>query len=106
MCLAEVRWTKASERPRAQVLHFRGEPTRRPESAIVRRLRLSAAVSRQMQPTPATRSHADVGPRDAIRPPLKWAGGKRWQVPHLRPLWEPYQSHRLVEPFCGGIGVT
>ena len=22
-----------------------------------------------------------------LRPPLKWAGGKRWQVPHLRPLW-------------------
>jgi len=42
----------------------------------------------------------------ALRPPLKWAGGKRWQVPHLRPLWEPYADRRLVEPFCGGLAVT
>lgn len=39
-------------------------------------------------------------------PPLKWAGGKRWQVPHLRPLWEPHSRRRLVEPFCGGLAVT
>jgi DNA adenine methylase len=37
---------------------------------------------------------------------LKWAGGKRWQVPHLRPLWEPHRRRRLVEPFCGGLAVT
>jgi DNA adenine methylase len=42
----------------------------------------------------------------ARRPPLKWAGGKRWQVPHLRPLWEPHRDRRLVEPFCGGLAVT
>jgi DNA adenine methylase len=41
-----------------------------------------------------------------LRPPLKWAGGKRWQVPHLRPLWEPHNRRRLVEPFCGGLAVT
>lgn len=41
-----------------------------------------------------------------IRPLLKWAGGKRWQVPHLRDLWEPHQHRRLVEPFCGGLAVT
>src|SRR5438046_8907964 len=23
-----------------------------------------------------------------LPPPLKWAGGKRWQLPHLRKLWE------------------
>lgn len=40
------------------------------------------------------------------RPPLKWAGGKRWQVPHLRPLWEPHRHRRLVEPFCGGLAVA
>lgn len=39
-------------------------------------------------------------------PPLKWAGGKRWQVPHLRPLWTPQAHRRLVEPFCGGLAVT
>ena len=42
----------------------------------------------------------------ALRPPLKWAGGKRWQVPRLRPLWEPHADRRLVEPFCGGLAVT
>lgn len=41
-----------------------------------------------------------------LRPPLKWAGGKRWQVQHLRALWEPHQRKRLVEPFCGGLAVT
>jgi DNA adenine methylase len=39
-------------------------------------------------------------------PPLKWAGGKRWQVPHIRPLWEAYRDRRLVEPFCGGLAVA
>src|SRR6478672_6257070 len=41
-----------------------------------------------------------------IRPPLKWAGGKRWQVPHLRLLWRPHAHRRLVEPFCGGLAVA
>lgn len=45
-------------------------------------------------------------PSDALSPPLKWAGGKRWQVPHLRPLWKPHAHRRLVEPFCGGLAVT
>jgi DNA adenine methylase len=44
-----------------------------------------------------------VGP---LRPPLKWAGGKRWQVPHLRPLWAAHAHRRFVEPFCGGLAVT
>jgi DNA adenine methylase len=43
---------------------------------------------------------------EALRPPLKWAGGKRWQVPHLRPLWGPHAGRRLVEPFCGGLAVA
>lgn len=41
-----------------------------------------------------------------IRPPLKWAGGKRWQLRHLRPLWSRHSARRLVEPFCGGLAVT
>jgi DNA adenine methylase len=41
-----------------------------------------------------------------LPPPLKWAGGKRWQVPHLRPLWRSHSHRRLVEPFCGGLAVT
>lgn len=47
-----------------------------------------------------------LAPPAALRPPLKWAGGKRWQVPHLRPLWEPHARRRLVEPFCGGLAVA
>lgn len=39
----------------------------------------------------------------ALRPPLKWAGGKRWLVPRLAPIWERYGRRRLVEPFCGGL---
>jgi len=41
-----------------------------------------------------------------VRPPLKWAGGKRWLVPHLTELWKPYNDRRLVEPFCGGLAVA
>jgi DNA adenine methylase len=41
-----------------------------------------------------------------VRPPLKWAGGKRWQVPYLKPLWQAHTRRRLVEPFCGGLAVT
>ena len=40
-----------------------------------------------------------------LTPPLKWAGGKRWQLPLLRPLWAGHQHRRLVEPFCGGLAV-
>src|SRR5688572_23716753 len=41
-----------------------------------------------------------------LAPPLKWAGGKRWQVPILEPLWRPHAHRRLVEPFCGGLAVA
>lgn len=44
--------------------------------------------------------------RDRLTPPLKWAGGKRWQVPHLEPLWRPHAHRRLVEPFAGGLAVA
>src|SRR6202163_3569223 len=49
--------------------------------------------------------HVTAAP-PSLRPPLKWAGGKRWQVPHLRPLWEAHSRSRLVEPFCGGLAVA
>ena len=42
----------------------------------------------------------------SVAPPLKWAGGKRWQIPHLRPLWLAHSHRRLVEPFAGGLAVT
>jgi DNA adenine methylase len=49
----------------------------------------------------------------AVRPPLKWAGGKRWLVPHLKPLWDQARviggsqgDRRLVEPLCGGLAMA
>ena len=39
-------------------------------------------------------------------PPLKWAGGKRWFLPHIRPYWEKYSHFRLTELFCGGLAVA
>jgi DNA adenine methylase len=45
-------------------------------------------------------------PESPLRPPLKWAGGKRWLVPRLRQLWEPLRERRLVEPFAGGLAVS
>jgi DNA adenine methylase len=48
--------------------------------------------------------------RDAVSlelpPPLKWAGGKRWQVPRLQAVWAAHRDRRLVEPFCGGLAVA
>lgn len=41
-----------------------------------------------------------------LKPPLKWAGGKRWLVPKLKEFWQPYSSYRLVEPFAGGLSVA
>ncbi|MBA3945776.1 MAG: Dam family site-specific DNA-(adenine-N6)-methyltransferase [Herpetosiphonaceae bacterium] len=49
-------------------------------------------------------------PRDndlvQLTPPLKWAGGKRWLLPILIPLWQPYVDRRLVEPFVGSMAVA
>ena len=49
-----------------------------------------------------------AAPPEPLRPPLKWAGGKRWLVPHIRPLWEQAggDARRLVEPLCGGLAVS
>ncbi|MEM7404857.1 MAG: Dam family site-specific DNA-(adenine-N6)-methyltransferase [Pseudomonadota bacterium] len=56
---------------------------------------------------PADAAGPKVG-RDAqpLRPPLKWAGGKRWLVPRLKPVWAHYNASRLVEPFCGGLAIA
>lgn len=42
----------------------------------------------------------------SLTPPLKWAGGKRWLVPTLREIWQPYSERRLVEPFVGGMAIA
>jgi DNA adenine methylase len=49
---------------------------------------------------------SDLDKSASLRPPLKWAGGKRWQVPHVRLLWAAHTQRRLVEPFCGGLAIT
>lgn len=41
----------------------------------------------------------------ALKPPLKWAGGKRWLIPVLSPLWSRQSDRRYVEPFCGGLAI-
>jgi DNA adenine methylase len=46
------------------------------------------------------------GAESTLKPPLKWAGGKRWLVSHLLPYWAGHRHRRLVEPFCGGLAVT
>lgn len=52
-----------------------------------------------------TAAQSDGTPRPPT-PPLKWAGGKRWQLPHLVDYWRHDTSKRLVEPFCGGLAVA
>src|SRR5262245_48349175 len=47
-----------------------------------------------------------IQPKGLVRPPLKWAGGKRWLLPKLKEYWETESHRRLVEPFCGGLAVT
>lgn len=50
--------------------------------------------------------HALVQTNTIPKPPLKWAGGKRWLVSHLKPIWEANAERRYVEPFCGGLAVV
>lgn len=57
-------------------------------------------------PNDATPAVQDGHQGSGLRPPLKWAGGKRWLVPHLRTLWDPHRERRLVEPFSGGLAIA
>jgi len=61
-----------------------------------------AATTKQIQDEQGTWALA----APPLRPPLKWAGGKRWLVSYLRPLWNGLRHRRLVEPLCGGLAVT
>lgn len=61
--------------------------------------------------SPAESISAPQAPRpdepEPLRPPLKWAGGKRWLLPYLRPLWQQHGAgRRLVEPLAGGLAVA
>ncbi len=89
----------------------RGEGLDRPKIVLARPevdlRRSSLSGSPRMNPC-QTRL---VAPKDneirvTLPPPLKWAGGKRWLVPYLQPIWKPHGTKRLVEPFTGGLAVT
>jgi DNA adenine methylase len=71
------------------------------------RTRSTAAAAQFSSQSPAKSSSESYseGQRsdNSLKPPLKWAGGKRWLLPHLAPLWQPHSSRRYVEPFCGGL---
>lgn len=41
-----------------------------------------------------------------MKPLLKWAGGKRWLLPLLQEIWQPYTDSKLIEPFAGGLAVA
>jgi len=49
-----------------------------------------------------------VSLQEKSKPPLKWAGGKRWLLKFLKEIWIDYHASgfRLVEPFCGGLAIT
>jgi DNA adenine methylase len=52
---------------------------------------------------PAPKSESQI---DLLKPPLKWAGGKRWLLPHVAPIWREHANRRYVEPFCGGLAMA
>lgn len=66
----------------------------------------TAAVDKQAGGGVSTPASAISDDARCVRPPLKWAGGKRWQLSELEPLWFLHQERRLVEPFCGGLAVA
>jgi DNA adenine methylase len=51
-------------------------------------------------------SNNNAGTNLKLAPPLKWAGGKRWLLPYVEPLWSLFANRRLVEPFCGGLAIS
>lgn len=74
-------------------------------------MKASAALKLAGSPRqPATKSLDAVIPpglqNNDLKPPLKWAGGKRWLVPHLAEIWDQQKQRRYVEPFCGGLAVA
>ena len=50
--------------------------------------------------------HSESPHSQLLRPPLKWAGGKRWLLPHIEPIWRAHRDRRYVEPFCGGLAIA
>jgi DNA adenine methylase len=67
---------------------------------------MTRPVAATVELSPALAIVPQPAERLELRPPLKWAGGKRWLVPYLQPIWAEHTDRRLVEPFCGGLAVT
>ncbi|HEY6232554.1 MAG TPA: hypothetical protein VIW64_14925, partial [Pyrinomonadaceae bacterium] len=74
------------------------------ERAMAMRLRDRIRGIVKSATAPQKLSEQSVPPSSkTLAPPLKWAGGKRWQLKYLRKFWKPHSQRRLVEPFCGGL---
>ena len=67
---------------------------------------LSPRSSLLMTPSTKQVTNITVTKPERLTPPLKWAGGKRWLVPHLQNIWQSHHNLRLVEPFCGGLAIA
>lgn len=54
------------------------------------------------------RIHSSPAARELkpLKPLLKWAGGKRWLRPQVADMFSAHHNKRLVEPFCGALGIT
>lgn len=48
----------------------------------------------------------DNDQRPALKPPIKYPGGKRFLLPRLRRLIRDVSCTRFVEPFAGGLSVS
>jgi len=72
-------------------------------AASTARTRVSSLTLSDVLSETPSESQVEARPDALLRPPLKWAGGKRWLVPHLAPLWRQHLHRRYVEPFCGGL---
>ena len=59
-----------------------------------------------MQNSSSAKAARTVDWTEPLKPPLKWAGGKRWLVPFIQDYWQRHSFRRLVEPFCGGLSVA
>ena len=64
----------------------------------------STSSARLAKNSPSTCDREAAHP--PLKPPLKWAGGKRWLVPFINGYWQKHHERRLVEPFCGGLSVA
>ncbi len=72
-------------------------------TANVATTRAIALNKGRTKPAPGTPRAKETEP---LKPPLKWAGGKRWLVAHVEKIWRKHEHRRYVEPFCGGLAMA